>query len=220
MIGHQFKITIRRSRIGIDRCRQTIKVVLVLALVGLVAACAATTREIDPQETLHYDANYDFSDKQRIVEDLSASLMNAGPLSSREARPVLIIYGISNQTAEHISTSGIADDIQLRLLQSGRYRFISRAQRESLIEELDYQNSGALDPAQITRLGRQSGAEYLLGGALRSIEKKQPRQWRLNKKKLVYYTMNLELTSLESGEIVWADSIDLAREASRPIIGW
>ena len=68
--------------------------------------------------------------------------------------------------------------------------------------------------------GKQLGADYILSGALRSIEKTQQKQIRLTKKKLVYYSLNLELTDLTTGEITWADKVELAREASRPIIGW
>jgi len=32
--------------------------------------------------------------------------------------------------------------------------------------------------------------------------------------------MNLEVTDLETSEIVWADNVEIARESSKPIIGW
>jgi PBP1b-binding outer membrane lipoprotein LpoB len=32
--------------------------------------------------------------------------------------------------------------------------------------------------------------------------------------------MNLEITDLETGEISWADNVEIARESSKPIIGW
>ena len=53
-----------------------------------------------------------------------------------------------------------------------------------------------------------------------SIKKKQPKQWRLNKKERIYYSLDLTMTDLKTGEIVYADQAELAREASKPIIGW
>lgn len=188
--------------------------------VAILSGCAATTRDVDPRDTIHYDANYDFSDKNKIVDDLTNSLLNAPPLQSDTDQPVLIIYGVSNQTSEHIDTGGITDDMRLALMQSGRYRFLSKTQRDNIATEVAFQKSGAVNPNQIVRLGQQSGADYILGGTLRSIEKKQPRQQRLNKRKLVYYSLNMELTSLETGEVAWADKVDLAREASQPILRW
>jgi len=40
-------------------------------------------------------------------------------------RPILVVYGIANETSEHINTGGITDDIRLKLLKSGQYRFIT-----------------------------------------------------------------------------------------------
>lgn len=186
----------------------------------VLTGCAATTRDLNPDDPIHYDASYDFSDKKRIVDDLTASLLNSPTVPVDSGVPLLIIYGVANQTSEHINTGGITDDIRLALLQSGKYRFLSQVQRDNINKEVAYQQSGAVDPQQIIKTGKQSGADYILGGTLRSIEKTQPRQWRLNKREIIYYSLNLELTSLTTGEVAWADRVEIAREASRPIIGW
>ena len=67
---------------------------------------------------------------------------------------------------------------------------------------------------------RQVGAKYMLTGTLRSITKKQPRQVRLKKKTLQYYSLNLELTDIETGLIEWTDKVEVIREAAKPFIGW
>jgi len=189
---------------------------LALALGG----CAATTRTLDPESAQHYDARYDFSDKKEIVDALTASLLNSAAVPTEFAKPLIVVYGVDNETSEHINTGGITDDIRLALLQSGEYRFLNRAQRTNIQTETDFQHAGFVSPSQRVVQGRQLGADYILSGTLRSIEKKQPRQWRLNKKELIYYSMNLELTSLESGEITWADNVEIARESSRPLFRW
>ena len=128
----------------------------------------------------------------------------------------MVVYDVVNETSEHISTSGITDDIRIALLQSGRYRFISREQRANLKAELQEQGAAAQRVASAAKLG----AQFILAGSLRSIEKEQPKQWRLNRKKLVYYSLNLEMTDIQTGEIRWADKAEIARESSQPIIGW
>ncbi len=191
-------------------------VALAIAVASLtLAGCAATTRSIDPTSDIQYDAQYSFSDKNAIVKDLTDSLLSRAAYGSGET-PILVVYDVVNETSEHISTSGITDDIRLALLQSGRYRFISREQRANLKAELAEQGASAQREASARKLG----AQLILAGSLRSIEKKQPRQWRLNRKKLVYYSLNLELTDIQTGEIRWADKAELARESSQPIIGW
>ena len=198
------------------RCGKVLATILIL---GLLGACA-TTRTLDPDTEKHYDASYDFSDKKQIVEALTQSLLSSPKIPTETKKPIIVIYGIDNETSEHINTGGITDDIRLALIRSGEYRFINRKQRDNLQDEADYQYAGFVPPEQRVAEGRQLGADFILSGTLRSIEKKQPRQIRLTKRKLVYYSMNLELTNLETGEISWADNVEIARESSRPIIGW
>lgn len=196
---------------------------LALVAVATLAGCAATTRRLDVDDPQHYDASYDFSDKKEIVDVLTTSLAKSPAVARARGngeRPVVVIYDVANRTSEHIDTSGITDDLRNELLNGGELRFVNRPRRDDLIEEADYQYAGFVDPAQRVAEGRQVGADYVLSGTLRSIEKTQPKQWRLTKKDLVYYSMTLELTGLESGEILWADSVELARELSRPIIRW
>jgi len=192
----------------------------IASAVSLTSGCAATTRTLDPDSEQHYDASYDFSDKKQIVQVLTDSLLGSPNMLTEATKPVVIVYGVDNETSEHINTGGITDDIRLALIQSGEYRFLNRKQRTNVLDEVDYQYAGYVPPEQRVVEGRQLGADYILSGTLRSIEKKQARQWRLNKKELVYYSMNMEMTDLQSGEIIWADNVEIAREASRPIIGW
>lgn len=187
-------------------------------MIGSVLSGCATTRTIDPESSVHYDASYDFADKKKIVDHLSGSLMNF--VDDTNVRPVLISYGIGNQTSEHINTGGISDDIRLALVQSGRYQIINEDQRASIADESAYQTDGNVPVGDRVTRGRQLGADYILAGTLRSIVKKQPRQIRITKKKLVYYSLNLELTDITTGAVSWADKVEIARESSQPIIGW
>jgi len=201
------------------RSRTGMVATAIIAL-AMITGCAATTRTIDPESEVHYDARYDFSDKKEIVDELTSSLLSSPAVRTEPTKPILIVYGVANETSEHINTGGITDDIRLALIQSGQYRFISRKQRTNLLEETDYQYAGFVPPEQRVSQGRQLGADFILAGTLRSIEKQQPRQWRLNKRELVYYSMNLAMTNIETGEIIWADNVEIARESSKPIIRW
>lgn len=184
------------------------------------AGCTVQTRTVDPDEKVLYDAGYTFSDKKMIVSSLVASLLAKPPLSTAMDKPILVVYTVSNQTSEHISTTAITDDIRQELLASGKVRFVNRIQRDNIEKESQYQYGGRVAPETRIALGRQSGARYMLTGTLRSMEKKQPTQVRIKKKFLQYYSLNLELTDLETSLIEWADSTEIIREASEPIIGW
>lgn len=193
---------------------------LAMTALLVLAGCSATTRDLSPDEVIHYDEGYDFSDKKAIVDRLVESLITKPPLVARSDRPVLIIYNVANRTSEHIETSGITDDIRLEILQSGKARFVNEVQRETIQKETDYQYGGNVSPETRIARARQVGAEYMISGTLRSITKKQPEQVRLKKKTLQYYSLTLELTDLQTGLIEWTDNVEIVREAAKPIIGW
>ena len=186
----------------------------------VVAGCRATTREVSPDKKRHYDETYDFTDKKAIVSELVGSLVDKPPLCCREGRPVIVIYGVANRTSEHIDTSGITDDIREKIMASGKARFINKTRRNAIVEELGYQYGGNVSPETRILRARQIGAEYMLTGTLRSIRKRQPDQVRLKRKTLQYYSLTLELTDLETALVEWTDSVEIAREAAKPIIGW
>lgn len=186
----------------------------------LLAGCSVTTREVGSDEKVIYDEGYHFSDKKAIVDAMVTSLLAKHPLLRATDRPVVIVYGIANRTSEHISTSAMTDDMRQALLNSGRVRFVNENQRKNIERETSYQYGGNVAAETRIEKARQIGAQYMLTGTLRSIEKKQPRQFRLTKKTLMYYSLNLELTDIQTGLIEWADSAEVIREASKPFIGW
>ena len=185
----------------------------------IMTGCMASTKNLNPKNETHYDASYDFSDKNKIVERLVTPLL-AAPAFPVQTKPILIVYPVVNETSEHISTDGITDAITTKLQQSGRFRFIDKSQRDNIQKETNYQSQGYVDPAMRVQQGKQLGADYILGGTLRSIKKDQPEQMRLFKKERIYYSLDLSITDLKTGEIVYKDTAELAREASKPIIGW
>lgn len=184
------------------------------------AGCSVTTREVGPDEKVIYDEGYHFSDKKAIVASMVESLLSKHPLQRSTDRPVLIVYGIANRTSEHISTSAMTDDIRQALLESGRVRFVNKLQRDNIAAESSYQYGGDVAAATRIKKARQVGARYMLTGTLRSIKKNQPSQFRLKKKVLMYYSLNMELTDIETGLIEWADKTEVIREAAKPFVGW
>ncbi|MFP4226433.1 MAG: penicillin-binding protein activator LpoB [Desulfobacterales bacterium] len=194
--------------------------IIVCLCAVLIVGCRATTRDISPEDSVHYDETYGFSDKKLIVEELVTSLANKPPLCCREGRPVIVVYDVANRTSQHIDTSGITDDIRQEILATGKARFVNKTQRQSIQKELGYQYGGNVSPETRIKRSRQVGAEYMLTGTLRSIKKKQPKQMRLKRRTLQYYSLTLELTDLETGLIEWTDSVEIVREAAKPFIGW
>ena len=203
-----------------DKMNARYFVIIICSALLTTAGCMSSTKNLNPEDELHYDSTYDFSDKKKIVDRLVTPLLASAQFFPERVKPILIVYPVVNETSEHIDTGGVTDAIRMKLIQSGKIRFINERQSGNIQQETSYQDSGFVDPSMRVEKGRQLGADYILSGTLRSIKSKQPKQIRLSKKERIYYSLDLTMTDLKTGEIVYADQAELAREASKPIIGW
>jgi len=191
----------------------------VLAVLSL-SGCWYSVKEIDPDKKKHYTEEYSHTDQKKAVAHFADSLTASAPLKDREKPSVLVTYGIDNRTSEHIDTKGFTDKLDVALLRTGKVKLVNKDQRENVEKEVGYSESAKVDPATRIQLGRQIGAEYMLTGRFTSIDRKEPKEIRLRKGRLLYYQLSLELTNLTTNQIEWKDEVEILREGQRPIIGW
>ncbi|MEW5692617.1 MAG: hypothetical protein AB1765_04915 [Candidatus Hydrogenedentota bacterium] len=195
--------------------------IVVIGLLVLSSGCfQATIKEKDPDASLHYDAEYDYTDLHQFTVKLSDSLSKSKPISEAKSKPIIVDYGIDNHTSEHIDMKAITDAIRKELIAKDQVDFVNITRRDDINIEADYMYSGKVDPSKRIVLGKQLGADYMLTGTMYSIKKKQPKQFRLKRKELNWYKLTLELTNIETSVIEWTDEVEIAREIGKPLIGW
>lgn len=196
-------------------------VCLLVISVILLQGCTVRVTDYDASDSVHYDQRYTYSDLRVLSQTMAEALATHNTFKSRSDRPVVIVYGVSNRTSEHIDTKAITDTIRTNLIRTNKFAFLHERQRENIERELAYQyESGNVDPNLRVDKAKQVGADYMLTGRLMSIERRQPRQFRLRKRELVYYKLTMELTDLQSGLIEWSEEYEIVREARKPLIGW
>lgn len=196
----------------------------------LVSATACSTLKYgDPraQETVSID--FGSTDLQELAGGMVDSLLRAPQLSyvagAEREDPRIVVYvgDLRNRTSEHIDTAGITDSIKVSLLKSGRFRFVaSDAGQDEIGDRVRFeQESGRVDPADAVAFGRQIGADVVIHGTLRSIEKERGRSLGNlgTKTEDVYYQMVLECVDLSTGELVWAEEQDIRKTEKRRIFG-
>ena len=83
------------------------------------------------------------------------------------------------------------------MVQGGKKREELRAERAD-----QQTNSSA---SSMKKFGLEQGADYILQGSINSIVDSQKR------KKVVYYQINLELTNMQSNEVVWIGDKKIAK---------
>lgn len=115
---------------------------------------------------------------------------------SRDGSPVLLLMAPQNGTGESFNTQSMAVAMIQRIQKQGGFSFADPGQVSAITSQLEYQQGG-MNPASLVRLGRQTGAGYMLYGDLVSEGGR--------------YRLAMSLMDLKSGELLWSGN----RSASR-----
>jgi uncharacterized protein (TIGR02722 family) len=195
---------------------------------ALAAGCTSTIRYDDPGKVETINIDFGSTDLQQLAGSMAESLGGAQQLNyyqkqGDDKRIVIYSAGIENRTSEHIDTGGIMDSIRVALLKSGKFRLAATQQgQDELAEQVRFQQgSGRVDPEQAKAFGRQLGADMVLVGTLRSIEKSRGRDLEGGGSKVddVYYQYVMELVDITTGETVWAEQKELRKTKKTGLFG-
>lgn len=189
---------------------------------GMTSGCAAfraSTRTVDVSQESHYDAQFDASDMRVITSSVVDEFLTGPFLQQQDAPPVMMIAGIQNRTHNHVDTKNVTDRIRNLLLSSGEVRFVNEDRRADLMQEQGFQAAN-VQPDQQRAIGQQLGAAYMFSGSLTEMKSRSPQQVRVSRQETRDYKFSLEVTDLESGELLWMTEREFAREASQPLIRW
>jgi len=112
-------------------------------------------------------------------------------------RPIVIVGLVRNKSHEHINAETFIKDIEKAIIQNGSARLVQASdQREALRRErADQQDFASSQTAK--QWGMELGADFMLQGNINSIVDSYRNE------KIVYYQVNMELSNLETNEIVW-----------------
>ncbi|WP_043756998.1 hypothetical protein [Aeromonas taiwanensis] len=120
-----------------------------------------------------------------------AFLKSAEVQSIAGSSPVLLLMAPQNGTGEAFSTQPMAVAMIQRIQANSGFRFADPGQVAAITGQLEYQQGG-MNPASLVRLGRQTGAGYMLYGDLVSEGSR--------------YRLAMSLMDLKSGELLWNGS--------------
>jgi penicillin-binding protein activator len=110
---------------------------------------------------------------------------------SQGGSPVLLLMAPQNGTGEPFNTQSMAVAMIQRIQSHGGFSFADPGQVSAITSQLEYQQGG-MNPASLVRLGRQTGAGYMLYGDLVSEGSR--------------YRLTMSLMDLHSGELLWNES--------------
>ena len=204
---------------------------LTLSLLTLaVAPGCSSTRYGNPSDPETMNVDWGSTDLQMTTQKMVKSLLEApqlaylaDPNKGQDQRIRLYMGGVKNATSEHIDTTAITDLIKTDLFSSGKFRFVGgeHAQQE-VSDQVKFQTeAGKVDPAQVKQFGKQLGAEIVIYGSLRSIEKKTGRSIESGgvKTENTYYLLILDCVNVESNEIIWTDKQEITKTQRTGLFG-
>lgn len=204
---------------------------LSLSLLSLTAlgACSSIGYD-DPNKVETVNLEFGSTDLQSIADKMVQSLLSSPGLQyidhsgkGDDKRVVLYTGNVNNRTGEHIDTSSITDTIRTALLKSGRFRLAASNQgQDELGSQVRFQmESGRVDPNLIRQFGKQIGADAVMYGNLRSIEKERQRSLESGGKKTedVYYKFTLEVVNIETSEVIWMEEKEIRKSKKTGLFG-
>lgn len=181
---------------------------LLLILVFVSCAQRKVTR-IDPAEQIDISGSWNATDSRLTAEEMTKQILGEkwilNHVSAKGKKPVVIVGLITNKSHEHIEAETFMNDLEKSFIQSDKVGLVqSGKKREEMRAEKADQQTNATQ-STIKKFGLEKGADYILQGSINSIVD------AFKKKKTVTYQVNLELTNIETNEVVWIGDKKIAK---------
>jgi uncharacterized protein (TIGR02722 family) len=198
-------------------------VIIPIAASGLISAsCTTSTAEYtDPDKAEILDDRWSETDLKKTASFLVDQVLARPWLPEYKSKnggkaPVVLVDQVENRTEEVIDTKALTEYIQDELINSRKVRFVGDVNiRKKLLDELKYQNSGAVSEKTAKKTGNQTGADYLLEGSIATSTHSK----NGGGEKTIYYLTTMRLTNIETGEIEWTGKKELKKAFKRSSLG-
>jgi uncharacterized protein (TIGR02722 family) len=180
-------------------------------LVSIISvSCSHKVTRIDPAQQIDLSGRWNNTDSRLVAEEMIQTILRDKWVGNHQEghsgqRPVVIVGMMTNKSHEHIDAETFMKDVEQSFIQSGRVRLVQggKKREELRAEKADQQTNASA--SSMKKFGLEQGADYILQGSINSIVDSERR------KKVVYYQVNLELTNIQSNEVVWIGDKKIAK---------
>ena len=191
--------------------KKTILAIAIVTTVSVIStSCARKVTRIDPTEQIDLSGRWNNTDSRFVAEEMIGTILKDKWVSNHQQsqngqKPVVIVGFVSNKSHEHIEAETFVKDVEQSFIKSGKLRLVQggKKREELRAEKADQQSNASV--SSMKKFGLEQGADYILQGSINSIVDSEKR------KKVVYYQVNLELTNIQSNEVVWIGDKKIAK---------
>ncbi|MNJ97137.1 hypothetical protein D3C87_148790 [compost metagenome] len=176
----------------------------------IITSCSRQVTRVSTDQAIDVSGNWNNTDSRLVAEEMTQTILGGKWLSThleehQGKRPVVIVGVMQNKSHEHIDAESFVKDVEQAFIKSERVRLVQGGKKR---EELRGEKADQQDNATIStmkKFGLENGADYILQGSINSIVDSHKR------KKVVYYQVNLELTNIQTNEVVWIGDKKIAK---------
>ncbi|NSL88105.1 penicillin-binding protein activator LpoB [Chitinophaga solisilvae] len=186
---------------------------VISALCGclFLAACAPRqVTRVSENEQIDVSGRWNNTDSRLVAEAMTTNILSENWLSDflqqhKGAKPVVIVGLVSNKSHEHIDAETFVKDVERSFVTTQKVKLVQAgSKREELRgERADQQKNASV--STMKKWGLEIGADYILQGSINSIVDSH------KKKNVTYYQVDLELTDIQSNEVVWIGNKKIAK---------
>ncbi len=189
--------------------KQVLRVSFFAGILFFAACSPRTVTRIDPAEQIDISGSWNATDSRLTAQEMTTQILGdkwlLNHVSELSKKPVVIVGMITNKSHEHIEAETFMNDLERSFIQSDKVGLVqSGKKREELRAEKADQQTNA-SQSTMKKFGLERGADYILQGTINSIVD------AYKKKKTVTYQINLELTNIQTNEVVWIGDKKIAK---------
>lgn len=182
-----------------------------IAVSGMViTSCSRQVTRVSTDQAIDVSGNWNNTDSRLVAEEMTQTILGGKWLSThleekQGKRPVVVVGVVKNKSHEHIDAETFVKDVEQTFIKSERVRLVQggKKREELRAEKADQQDNASV--STMKKFGLENGADYILQGSINSIVDSHKR------KKVVYYQVNLELTDIQTNEVVWIGDKKIAK---------
>ena len=190
---------------------------LVVLTIALINGCAnRKITRVDPNETIDLSGRWNDSDSRLVSEEMIGDVLTSAWLprytKANDKRPVVVVGLVENKSHEHINSETFIKDVEKAIIRDGNIRLVVAGEKRNELRKERAEQQDYASPETTKKWGKELGADFILQGTINSIVDSYKKQ------KVVTYQIDLQLTNIETNEVVWMGDKKIKKQISDRVL--